>query len=105
VTVQVFYDPRRVEQLRQQGITGRRQLGGVTVGVAVRAPNSPPTVLEAIEESARLRAENRRLVDEVERLRREVERLRGAGQPADALSSGEDPDDSAQRFSLLKLDL
>ena len=67
MSVKLFYDPRRVEQLRQRGVSPR--------------PMSPveaaTTTLEMVEECARLRAEvarlradNQRLADEVERLRR-----------------------------------
>lgn len=96
MTVKVFYDQQRVEQLRQQGIAPRRQLTG--------GSSSPQTALEAVEECARLRAENRRLTDEVDRLRREVDRL--SGRPSGPVASGsrDDLDDAALRFSLLDLD-
>lgn len=79
MSVRLFYDPHRVEKLRQLGIDPH--------GRPAREP--PPDTRAAIvlvEENARLRAE-------VKRLTAEVARLRGgrADLPAD---------DAAQRFKL-----
>lgn len=93
MTVRVFFDPHRVEQLRQQGINPQRVL---TRGPAPEAR----TALELVEECARLRAENRRLSDEVARLTAEA-----AQRPSAPRREEYAPDDSAQRFALLELDL
>jgi predicted RNase H-like nuclease (RuvC/YqgF family) len=96
VSVRVFYDPHRVEELRQKGITGRRQL-------AAGPASEARTALELVEECARLRAEierlwrdNQHLTDEVARLRGEASSLRQRSAP--------DQDDSVRRFSLLELE-
>lgn len=96
MTVRVFYDPHRVEQLRAKGIAPRRQLpAGAT------AADSPRDALELVEECTRLRAENRRLSDEVARLTEELRRA----QTPHACDEDRSADDSARRFSLLELDL
>jgi hypothetical protein len=98
VSVRLFYDPHRVEQLRAQGIAPRRQLPAAG-GTA--APTSPQSALDLVEENARLRADNRRLADEVARL---TEELRRAHAPR---RDREDQplDDAARRFALIELDL
>jgi regulator of replication initiation timing len=90
VTVRVFFDPHRVDQLRQQGISPRRQL-------SAPAPEAR-TALELVEECARLRAENVRLREEVARLKAESSHRSTPQREERAL------DDAAQRFSLLELD-
>ena len=108
VAVDVFFDQRRVEALRRQGISPRRQLADEAL--APSAPSSPQTALQMVEECARLRAENRRLADEVARLRREIDRLTApAGRSAPALPPPREErdlgsDDATLRFSLIELD-
>jgi hypothetical protein len=128
VTVRVFYDPHRVEQLRVKGIAPRRQIpspGAIAAATspqesalraqgigprrqlpaagATAAATSPQSALDLVEENARLRADNRRLADEIARLT-EVLRAQVPHRDRPAL---DDPvlDDSARRFSLLELDL
>lgn len=97
MSVTVFYDPRRVEQLRAQGIAPRRQLPAAG-GTA--AATSPQSALDLVEENARLRADNRRLADEVARL---TEELRAHAPHRDREDQA--IDDSARRFALIELDL
>jgi cell division protein FtsB len=79
VSVRLFYDPHRVEQLRQQGIDPH--------GRPAREPAAEMrSAIVLVEENARLRAEVKRLTAEVARLRGGHEEL-----PAD---------DAAQRFKL-----
>jgi hypothetical protein len=105
VSVRVFYDPHRVEQLRQQGISPRRQL--------TSAPASEArTALELVEECARLRAEvdrlrrdNQRLSDENGRLVAETSRRSGSSPHVEREKDEKrEKDDTEQRFSLLELD-
>lgn len=100
MAVDLFFDPRRVERLRQSGITQQRTARG---GAAPRAlpAATPQTALQAIEEAARLRAEIAQLRAENQRLTEEVARLSGRRSDPVALA----PDDSAARFALLELDL
>jgi hypothetical protein len=104
VAVRVFYDPRRVEQLRQKGISPRRQLS------AGPAPEAR-TALELVEECAQLRAEVERLRRDNQRLSDENVRLAAASSrqpdsPPREHARGEEraKDDTEQRFSLLELD-
>jgi hypothetical protein len=89
-------------------ITGPRQLPtGRTTALAlpVSTSTAPQTALELVEECARLHRDNQRLSDEVARLRTEVDHLTAgpSGQrPQRALP---EPDDAAQRFALIELDL
>ena len=94
MTVRVFFDPRRVEQLRKQGINPRRQL---TSGPAPEARTS----LELVEECARLRAEVDRLRRDNQRLSDEVARLTA---PGSSRREDHELDASAQRFALLELE-
>ncbi len=88
MSVRVFYDEYRVEQLRQAGIRAPRQ--------STREPvPDARTALELVEENARLRAEVARLRDEVARLTAAAPRVL----PPD------ESDDAVTRFSLLELDL
>lgn len=103
MSVRLFYDPYRVEQLRQRGIApGNR---GALSGGAPR--QEARTSLELVEENARLRADNRRLTEEVAQLEAEVARLRRAvsqQQPAPPRRSALPDDDAAARFALLEFD-
>lgn len=95
MSVDVFFDPKRVARLRQQGIRNepRPQLSAAT------APSSPAP-LALIEECAQLRAEVARLRAENQHLRGEL--ARGAGT---SVRTAVGSDDAAQRFALLELDL
>jgi hypothetical protein len=106
VAVRVFYDPHRVEQLRQKGIDSRRQLTGEASTPEARS------ALDLVEDNARLRAEvarlqrdNQRLADENARLA-SASRQSGLSPPREERGSApRDLDDAARRFALLELDL
>ncbi len=69
--MKLFYDPQRVEQLRQRGIAPQP-----------RGPVAEATMaIELVEECARLRAEVARLRADKQRLTDEVTRLRRASGP------------------------
>jgi predicted RNase H-like nuclease (RuvC/YqgF family) len=97
VTVKTFFDPQRVEEMRQRGISPRRQLP------AGSSMSEPRTAIQLIEESARLRAEIERLTRENQRLSDELARLRGLAAPT-PLREERALDDAAQRFALLELE-
>jgi uncharacterized protein YlxW (UPF0749 family) len=99
VSVRLFYDPHRVEQLRTKGIAPRRQLPAAD-GTAATTATSPQSALDLVEENARLRADNRRLADEVARLTEELRRTH----PPHADREEKAIDDSARRFALLELE-
>jgi predicted RNase H-like nuclease (RuvC/YqgF family) len=95
VSVKTFFDPQRVEEMRQRGISPRRQLPA--------GQSDPRTALELVEERAQLRVEIERLKRENQRLTEELARLRGAAAPT-PLREERALDDAAQRFALLELD-
>ena len=91
MTVRVFFDPDRVAQLRQVGISPRRQLASASA-------NEAKSALDLVEENTRLRGE-------IARLREEVARLTAQARDHGSHCEERELDDSSRRFSLIELDL